>query len=131
MISNTIWGEEEVQSKVCVYCGEDKPLSDYPKHTSMRDNLDSRCKQCIKIRSKKRSSIKKTAPPKPNVCECCGEDPKLKQYHAFWVLDEDHENECFRGWLCDQCNVGIGHLGDNLEGVMKAVKYLKKQDLEL
>ena len=124
MIINTLFGEEEISdTKICVYCKKEKLLSDYSKHINQKDNLDSRCKQCVKKRSKKRQSIRKTAPPKPNVCECCGEDPKLKQYHAFWVLDEDHEKECFRGWLCDQCNIAIGHLGDNLEGVMKAVKY--------
>ena len=128
MIINTLWGEEEVEFKVkvCVHCGEKKPLSDYSKHRNMKDNLDSRCRQCVKKRSQKRKAIRKTAPAKPDVCECCGEDPELKQYRPFWVLDEDHENECFRGWLCDGCNVAIGHLGDNLEGVMKAVRYLQK-----
>ena len=124
MIINTLFGEEEIfNTKICVYCKQEKLLSDYSKHKNMKDNLDSRCKQCVKERSKSLRLIRKTAPPKPDVCECCGEDPELKLYRPFWVLDEDHENGCFRGWLCDSCNVAIGHLGDNLEGVMKAVKY--------
>ena len=51
-----------------------------------------------------------------------------KQYKAFWVLDHDHETNLFRGWLCDDCNLGIGKLGDNLEGIMRAVKYFKSRD---
>ena len=39
-------------------------------------------------------------------------------------FDHDHTTDTFRGWLCKQCNVGIGQLGDDLEGVMRAVKYL-------
>jgi hypothetical protein len=31
-----------------------------------------------------------------------------------------------RGWLCDPCNIAIGNLGDTLEGVLKAVEYLRK-----
>ena len=126
MIINTLWGEEEVEFKVCVICGEERVLSDYPKHKLMKDNLDSRCRQCVREQQKIRNSLKKTAPPKPDVCECCGEDPELKQYRPFWVLDEDHETGCFRGWLCDECNLGLGKLGDNLEGIMKAVRYLQK-----
>lgn len=30
-----------------------------------------------------------------------------------------------RGLLCVECNAGIGMLGDNYEGVMKAARYLK------
>tara|TARA_R100000742_G_C4257386_1_gene75248 strand:+ start:391 stop:546 length:156 start_codon:yes stop_codon:yes gene_type:complete len=31
----------------------------------------------------------------------------------------------YRGWLCSNCNTGIGKLGDNIEGVQKAVDYLE------
>ena len=120
--------DDEVVSKICSYCGENKFLSEYPKHKNHKDNLDSRCKQCISERAKKRNLIRKTAPPKPDVCECCGKDPTLQQYHSFWILDEDHENDCFRGWLCNGCNLAIGYLGDNIEGVLKAFKYLKRKE---
>ena len=35
-------------------------------------------------------------------------------------------NTCdsFRGWLCDRCNASIGKLGDNLEGIVKAMNHL-------
>lgn len=40
-------------------------------------------------------------------------------------FDHDHETGVFRGWLCHNCNKAIGLLGDTVEGVKKAVRYLE------
>lgn len=40
-------------------------------------------------------------------------------------VDHDHATKAIRGILCKKCNSGIGMLGDNLEGVRKAVAYLE------
>ena len=64
--------------------------------------------------------LKKTAPPKPDVCDCC------KKPTTQFALDHDHETGEFRGWLCRSCNTGIGSLGDNLAGLMQAVEYLNE-----
>jgi len=51
-------------------------------------------------------------------CACCGKtDKKL-------TWDHDHETLKERGWICTNCNLGIGKLGDNIEGVLKAYNYL-------
>jgi len=39
-------------------------------------------------------------------------------------LDHCHDTLSFRGWLCGKCNSGIALLGDNKEGVQRALKYL-------
>lgn len=98
----------------------EKSLHDFPRHSLYKDNLDMRCRDCIKQHSKIRKELHKNAPSKPEFCECCGKIPRK------WCLDHDHKTDKFRGWLCDKCNTGIGKLGDNLEGVMKAVKFLKR-----
>jgi Recombination endonuclease VII len=105
--------------KTCVYCKIEKDIVEFPKHSLYKDNLDMRCRDCIKKHVKIRKELHKNAPPKPEFCECCGEIPRK------WCLDHDHKTDKFRGWLCDKCNTGIGKLGDDLEGVMKAVKFLK------
>jgi hypothetical protein len=38
--------------------------------------------------------------------------------------------ESVRGLLCKSCNTAIGQLGDNLEGIMRVVKYLHKYEGE-
>ena len=58
--------------------------------------------------------------PEPDHCECCG---GLPGRHSM-CLDHDHNTGEFRGWLCTKCNSAIGKLGDDLDGVLRAVKYL-------
>lgn len=53
-------------------------------------------------------------------CESCG------NYFEKLTCDHDHKTGVIRGWLCRRCNLGIGALGDTVEGVEKAVIYLKK-----
>lgn len=106
--------------KICSYCGERKNRKSFPKHSMYKDKLDSRCKKCVKKHSKIRSGLHKIAPPKPELCECCGKVPYK------WALDHDHADDSFRGWLCGRCNEGLGKLGDNLEGIVNAFNYLMK-----
>lgn len=57
----------------------------------------------------------------PEFCEICGD---LPQYRSM-ALDHCHKTNKFRGWLCGRCNGGLGLLGDNLESLRRAVKYLE------
>ena len=43
--------------------------------------------------------------------------------------DHCHVTGDFRGVLCRPCNSALGHLGDDLRGVMRAVKYLEGVEL--
>jgi nitrate/TMAO reductase-like tetraheme cytochrome c subunit len=56
-----------------------------------------------------------------NNCHCCGKEILDKR---STYIDHCHETNKIRGILCMSCNSGIGFLGDNLEGVLKAVEYL-------
>jgi hypothetical protein len=72
---------------------------------------------------RKKAGIPEASYACPEHCECCGRKMgEGKQKH----LDHDHVTGAFRGWLCNRCNLGIGMLGDCLEGVLKAVAYLKR-----
>jgi hypothetical protein len=55
------------------------------------------------------------------VCAICGEDSDKKL-----VVDHDHDSGQVRGLLCGRCNHGLGMLGDNVEGVRRALDYLTK-----
>lgn len=109
-----------MSSKTCIYCNQNKCISEFPKHKMYKDNLDMRCRQCIKEQSAIRKELHKIAPKKPHLCECCKKIP-LK-----WCLDHDHETNQFRGWICEKCNTGLGKLGDNIEGIVNALNYLLK-----
>lgn len=82
------------------------------------------CKSCQKDYSKGKREAIRNAPPRPTTitpCHCCSVPVKPEDIH----LDHDHDTLEFRGWLCRRCNGGLGQLGDNIEGVQKALNYLK------
>ena len=56
-------------------------------------------------------------------CEICGSVKEL-------CYDHDHVTMSFRGVLCRSCNRSIGQLGDNVEGLTKALAYLTKEQDE-
>ena len=78
-----------------------------------------------KMRDRWRATRKFPTPtrPTPEACECCGS--KLEGGRKTH-LDHCHETGAFRGWLCNQCNMGIGALGDSIEGLERAIAYLKR-----
>ena len=80
------------------------------------------CKVCQNAHSKKHYRLRKKykTPKIGTPCDCCGRtDQKL-----CW--DHCHDTEEHRGWLCSNCNQALGKLGDDIEGVLKAVDYLAK-----
>jgi len=89
-----------------------------------RTNLRTICLTCD---NKNRNTIKflknhpDTPPPGPN-CDCCG----LPFGDKKPTLDHDHKTGKFRGWVHSNCNAALGKLGDNVEGVQKALDYLKR-----
>lgn len=61
-------------------------------------------------------------------CACCGAETASPNGSMRFHVDHCHETRKIRGLLCKACNLGIGLLGDNLEGVMRAVKYLSQTE---
>ena len=56
-----------------------------------------------------------------HVCAICGKIDKVRRLS----VDHDHVTGKVRGLLCGGCNKSIGHLGDSVEGLMRAVKYIE------
>jgi hypothetical protein len=53
-------------------------------------------------------------------CALCGIKKRLD-------VDHCHKTKRIRGLLCGLCNRALGVLGDNEEGLLKAIKYLRKE----
>lgn len=97
--------------------------------------MRTECKDCNKYLSKRRKElrIKYGQPPEGYKCPICeraapevsGEGSKRA---APFVVDHCHTKDVFRGWLCHKCNRGIGAFGDGIEGLQKAINYLKGEN---
>lgn len=116
---------------VCLQCDIEKDNSEFPymKNRITKNGFYTRnnktCKKCINsngnvVRKLKKNNLR---PKLGTPCENCKKPiTKLNEFQ----LDHDHEQGYFRGWLCRKCNVGIGNLGDTIEGLERALKYLKQ-----
>jgi hypothetical protein len=125
-------GEPEIEidlcedSKQCVKCKEVKPLTDFRLNYSKNKNIyRPECRECEKEYNKSRIEVSKNLvrPPLGTPCDCCGRTDKEL------LMDHCHKTEEHRGWLCQSCNIGIGRLGDCIDGLLKAVAYLKRHYL--
>lgn len=104
-------------TKICRICNTDKPIEDF--HLD-RGSPYSKCKNCFSEYQKILRQIKKTAPPKPSdgKCECCGKTV------TKWICDHYPNTEIFRGWVCGDCNIASGLVGDSYHGAVKLLNYL-------
>lgn len=112
--------------KICVKCGQRKNKKSFPKHIRYKDGFDTRCKKCVKSASKIRQKLHKVSPSKPDKCPICNKTPDRFKKPNRWHLDHDSKNGNFRGWLCETCNMSLGLLGDDIQGIVNALNYLIK-----
>lgn len=112
--------------KKCTYCLHLLPLNRFYNRPDT-GKLKSRCKDCECLSSRARNyniTLEQAQSLMDSTnCHCCGKEliDKRSTY-----IDHCHKTSKIRGILCMSCNSGIGFLGDNIEGVLKAVQYLTK-----
>lgn len=112
--------------KKCRLCGHEKPVSHFPIRSGRWP--DTRCFDCKNKYFTELKSLKSKVLVRemPTACECCGRKSEKNGNLSFDHHYDSKGNAYFRGWLCKQCNSGIGYLGDNLEGIKNAERYLLK-----
>ena len=124
-----VFGEERPVkgiTRVCKICNIEKPIECYHVNRGSTHDRRSECRDCrnsggaadskAAIKLMKKHNI--TRPKLGTPCACCGRTDKPL------VCDHIHGTDIIRGFTCDNCNVGIGRLGDNLSSLENAVKYL-------
>ena len=130
-------------TKKCSGCKKEKSLTLFQKAKATKDGLRKKCRHC---RTKEAAAYRKRVDPtnektrckvlqremgitlsqykkelasRKGICDMCGAK------HERLVADHDHKTKKFRGFICDKENTGLGKLGDSVEGLQKAIKYLK------
>lgn len=63
-----------------------------------------------------------------NCCALCGEE-FIYGMNRKPQVDHDHETGLIRGVLCKRCNQGLGNLGDDIAGIERAARYLRKPQI--
>lgn len=118
--------KEGEKTRVCTKCNIEKPLIKFREQKNGMVKMNGEynrhhsCMACMSKSDRDRKALSERYVCNQTHCDCCGKESK--KLH----LDHDHYTAKFRGWLCIQCNQGIGKLGDNIEGVTNALNFLKK-----
>jgi hypothetical protein len=106
----------------CRVCNELKHQKDFTVHSELdkyaRRKLRNICRDCDIGQTKLIRKLKHEQGEPPKDCQLCGEEKKLQ-------LDHCHKTNEFRGWLCNDCNSGLGKLGDDVPSLERGIKYLK------
>ena len=107
-------------TRSCIKCGVEKPLSSFKTDKRGTRNVCIQCRNYhLGIARRGKAKWLKEGKIIPTNCQCCGKETNKLVY------DHDHETEAFRGWICQQCNQGLGLLGDNIQSLHKALTYLE------
>jgi hypothetical protein len=119
---------------VCNSCKTHKPYTEYVPSTKSASGHEGTCKRCRRLRIY-------NLPPETYlnhleagtyVCQICS---KTEEENGQTLsIDHDHSccpgnsscGKCFRGFLCNRCNWGIGHFEDSIELLDSAKAYLLK-----
>ena len=127
--------------KQCINCKEFKPLSSFAKREAgSSKSLRSECSSCLSERGALVSKLLKENPRPTDdnyKCPCCNKTEKeLKTFgrwadRSVWCLDHDHKRKTFRGWICNNCNNGLGRFYDDITIIKNVLKYLKNYEKEI
>ena len=124
------------EGKECSKCGEHKSFEEFGLRISRgKESWHGVCKDCRYEHNRNNRYIKlfgitiddynNMFSEQEGKCGICGKHQV--ELSRRLAVDHDHETMEVRGLLCTDCNVSIGKLGDNIEGVENALNYLKKR----
>lgn len=131
----------KTQTKICSKCNIERKLTEYRGNTAGTDAFDKfgyrlrrpECNICNKEISSGKTIAKKIAKemgisyiaPEGTICAICKQPPTPSNCLVF---DHSHEKYIFRGYCCNSCNRSMGVLGDNVDGLLRALNYLLKNE---
>lgn len=121
----------KLSDKFCKKCTTLKPIEEFYRCAAAIDGAQASCKTCDSKQNRDwhLSNLYGLTPEfvagelekQAHKCLVCDRQFTGKR----WVIDHCHETGNYRGILCVKCNASIGSLGDSVEGLMRAVNYLK------
>lgn len=104
---------------------EAKRIKDKENHRRWRAKNPDKTRANGRKAARKLKKLPIPTRAEPQMCECCGKPFGTGAWKGPH-LDHDHITGKFRGWICNKCNRGIGNLEDSLEGLLKAVDYVRR-----
>lgn len=132
--------------KRCTQCGEEKPLTAFPRNRNKRDGRDPECLRCKRARestpeARKAKRVRELErlyglsvedyehmnKVQGGACRICRQPER--RVNTFGerrplAVDHDHATGAIRGLLCADCNKALGLFGDKPSRLWRAWLYL-------
>ena len=143
------WGENEpdIENRRCMKCLETKTLTEFEiRSYGANGHLEYRndCRLCRKKEHKQRTQLEKIYGHLRPIdgdsyrCPICDRNVneitmngirytqtrKIKN-HSVWTLDHKHDTGEFRGFICNDCNVGLGRFFGDPIALRNAANYIE------
>jgi hypothetical protein len=116
----------------CNSCGITQPVDNFGRYHAEIKRI---CRSCRRNQDRTISRLRKenVYPDESYSCPICQRSLKEisrkgQKKLQSWVLDHCHHTETFRGWICGNCNTGLGAFKDSIDRVRNAVSYLQKHE---
>lgn len=113
--------------KTCTKCKLDKESAAFYSDSRSSTGLRPICKSCHRNETIKRvygltsEDYDRMLVSQDGRCGIC----RRRSLKRRLAIDHNHKTKAVRGLLCQRCNRALGSLGDNLENVMRFVRYLE------
>ncbi len=112
-------------TRKCTKCGVEKDMVDFHVPYYKKDNVAGRsysCKACVGHQRRVLVKLKDLhSKPEDMRCDCC------KEIKEVLHLDHNHTTDNFRGYLCINCNHGLGKFNDSITKLKSAMEYLSER----
>lgn len=137
-------GYQSCEKKFCGRCKKTKPAAEFYRNARHRDRLSTYCKECtnslrpnytkeenrdFQLKSTfgiTRDDYNVMLAAQDGKCAICGTTTPGNSRVFNFSVDHNHETDEIRGLLCELCNRGLGHFGDDPERLEAAARYLRK-----
>ena len=130
--------------RVCYTCKVEKKYSEFHVNKRKAHGIRHNCKECtVAYRKKMYDPVKnrgyeyknkfgitlydynRMLKLQNNRCAICNGTATGNRRWSNLSVDHCHATGKVRGLLCNHCNIGIGHMKDDVELLEKAIDYLK------
>ena len=121
-----------METKKCYKCGEYKPISEFKVKDQKLGTVYTVCKACHAEYCYDRRLLRKYKMTREQYNDLItAQDHKCAICHVpigrvgkRFTVDHDHSTGKVRGLLCFNCNTALGYLGDNIDTLNNAIRYL-------
>lgn len=123
----------KIKTKKCSSCNRNLPTTNF-SNASGGNYLRYECRECGRKKTNDRKKLRIHHPlsdPDKHCCPICNSSAEQafgkggQHLKSSWVLDHDHKTGKFRGYICHNCNRGLGIFSDSIDRLKKAIGYLE------